>query len=251
MNVLDFLVLLDAEEVPFVVADSTIAFPPKDAKERMKVEGMEEDGVKGTPAAVARRQLVADLRDQAARVAIQATGSNATPKDLREAAKKYETPDDQAMAQAEILGPRLIHAPELVPIKSRWVAEFNRMAEANIDAATIEKLMQKTTAEHLDQYRVGDSTEMLLRDPTFDAARATMIMRTESAKAFMERRLAQMERGSRKRWIASPDACELCLKLHGVELKLQSGYDTGALFGIVLTPPAHPNCRCSIEEVKQ
>jgi hypothetical protein len=212
---------------------------------------MEEDGVKNSPAAVSRRQLVADFRTQAARTAIEATGSAATVAQLREVARTHETPVEQARAQAEILGPVLTRSPRLEPLRSAWVREFNRMAEANIDAATIETMMQKTTADHLAAYRAGDSTEQFLLDPAFDPARATMILRTESAKAFMERRLLEMDRSSRKRWIASPDACEKCLKLHGVELKLQSGYDTGAMFGIVLTPPAHPNCRCSIEEVKR
>ena len=44
----------------------------------------------------------------------------------------------------------------------------------------------------------------------------------------------------KKEWLAEPDACEICAALDGETAKLKES------FGEFDTPPAHPNCRCTI-----
>ena len=51
----------------------------------------------------------------------------------------------------------------------------------------------------------------------------------------------QSEVIEKKEWLAEPDACEVCLNLNGEVVELNKTFSEG-----FDTPPAHPNCRCTI-----
>jgi hypothetical protein len=80
--------------------------------------------------------------------------------------------------------------------------------------------------------------------------RALVIARTETAKASMEGALAGWRSGvetglidssSQKEWIAEADACDICGPMDGVLVPWDAPFGSG-----VMTPPQHPNCRCSM-----
>lgn len=86
-------------------------------------------------------------------------------------------------------------------------------------------------------------------------ARANTIARTEIMRASNEGKLAAyqqaVDRGlasakySKKVWTTSPfDVCHICAPLNGAQVGLQETFN-GGLF----VPPAHPNCRCTIQFV--
>lgn len=80
--------------------------------------------------------------------------------------------------------------------------------------------------------------------------RATTIARTETAKASMEGVFAGWRSGvetglidnsSQKEWIAEADACDICGPMDGKLVPWDSPFGSG-----VMSPPQHPNCRCSM-----
>ncbi len=82
-------------------------------------------------------------------------------------------------------------------------------------------------------------------------ARSKTIARTEILRANNEGRLASFQqaandglinkKNARKRWTVSPmDVCPVCTPLDGQMVPLDDKFSTGNM-----TPPAHPNCRCS------
>lgn len=87
-----------------------------------------------------------------------------------------------------------------------------------------------------------------------DPYRAPMIATTESSRAmhagqFMVAADSGIVRG--KRWLASSDACPLCLGLNGKEVGLHEVFAVvgSGPYSKVPYPPAHPHCMCTWEEV--
>jgi SPP1 gp7 family putative phage head morphogenesis protein len=82
--------------------------------------------------------------------------------------------------------------------------------------------------------------------------RAKMIARTESMRA---RNMGSLEGAKQSRlklvkeWDASNDPCPTCKALHGKRIALDAKFDyKGEQF---LSPPAHPNCRCSLRYIQR
>lgn len=83
--------------------------------------------------------------------------------------------------------------------------------------------------------------------------RAEMIARTESIRASaagqQELFYQAAENGflgadAQRAWVASPDACGVCLDLDGVEVGLDEPWESDG--EEVMLPPRHPMCRCTI-----
>ena len=123
-------------------------------------------------------------------------------------------------------------------------AVFNRSAQIATDLANrgitgtkaLEKL-QKDTQAYADRLR---------------KSRASTIARTELIRANNQGRLESMFQAerqglinsdtARKQWVTGRfDVCQICQTLNGETQKLRDDFSRG-----VMTPPAHPNCRCSI-----
>ncbi len=234
-----FLTLIDALGIVFIVADIAYHFPASDNAARMPVEGLEEDGEIGTPAGIARRALVADLRTQALRVSI--AGTRVTLGQAVEAMRS-----GGVAGVVRLTGDTLAPLPVAPPVGMNWADKFNEEAGAKIDIEPLRELIDKVSQQGVSSAK---TVTELLESPAFSASRATMIIRTETAKAMMELRLEGMK-DVKKRWVVSPGACQACMELDGEVLPLDVLFKTSAAFGNVLTPPAHPNCRCSIAEVK-
>lgn len=92
-----------------------------------------------------------------------------------------------------------------------------------------------------------------------DPYRAARIGQTEASRAVHGGQLllaqeAQEEHDLklRKRWLASSDACDACLKLDGKEVELEADFTVVSGAGPyrhVKHAPLHPHCMCSMTEV--
>jgi hypothetical protein len=88
-----------------------------------------------------------------------------------------------------------------------------------------------------------------------DPQRAATIAITESSRAmhggqFLAAKQSDIVTG--KRWLASSDACPLCLALNGKEVELDEDFAVdpgGGPYARIPYPPRHPNCFCTWVEV--
>ena len=123
-------------------------------------------------------------------------------------------------------------------VVNRATALANSLAKRGI---TGQKAVDKITA---DTQKYADKLRR---------TRAKTIARTEIIRANNEGRLstfnAAADQGllsrqhSRKIWSTAPtDVCDICVPLNGQTVALDAPFSTGTL-----TPPAHPNCRCSFD----
>ena len=245
-DILILLLLLDSHGEPYFVSSAGLAFAAIDGAARQTVEGLEEDyrNLKKTPAMAMRADLMAKLRDQARKTAIAASRSTATVAELREAsiraakaaiaAGKNAEEIQAAMREAEIsaIGGNLPVSP--VPLPPLGIAD-----------KTLADQLDITTTQRIDGAKTVSD---ILHNPAFGADRATTVVRTETAIAYNQAKLAEMDDDSMKRWHANPDACPVCINLSGRVIPKNAPFLTP--YGDIQHPPAHPNCRCSIEEIK-
>jgi hypothetical protein len=232
-----WLLLLDDNGQAFLVPDVAYAFALVDAAERLPIEGMEEEGYKDSPAAKMRRSLVAALRKQARQMAIFGNGVTlAQAENAALAASKAERDPLQKDAAANeaivALTGNELHSRKVPPL------------DMDFEAEGLQEMIDASTAEMVENIL---TVTQLLNSGAFSAGRASTIVRTETAQAYMADKLSKMT-GKKKVWRVSPGACPVCQALEGVTLPLGVKFQTKGYFGDVQHPPAHPNCRCSIEE---
>lgn len=90
-----------------------------------------------------------------------------------------------------------------------------------------------------------------IREVGFSPRRAATIAQTESSRAMHSGEgVAARELGvTRWTWLASSDACELCLSLDGTTVDIGANFYVhsggNAAYRDVKHPPAHPHCMCS------
>lgn len=246
----DFLILLlllDANGEPYFVSSAGLAFATIDQAERLAVEGLEEDasGLKKTPAMVMRADLMAKLRDQARKTAIAASRSTATVEQLREASIRAAKAAIAAGKNAEEIQAAMREA-EISAIGGNLPVSPVPLPAIELENENLGEQMDITTAQRIEGAKTVSD---ILDNPAFGADRATTIVRTETAILYNQAKLAGMDDDSLKRWHANPDACPVCINLSGTEIPKNAPFFTP--YGDIQHPPAHPNCRCSIEEIKQ
>ncbi len=85
----------------------------------------------------------------------------------------------------------------------------------------------------------------------FGRERAAVIGQTEASRATHEgQRIADKDSGviEKRAWLASADACPLCLDLDGKEVGMDEPFyvrPEGGPYAVILGPPAHPRCQCT------
>jgi len=115
---------------------------------------------------------------------------------------------------------------------------YDALMEQNLTTAQINKIVAQRARE-MHQYR------------------ARMIARTELSYAYNRGTLSEMQDISEefrfetyKIWITAPDelVCERCAPLNGTKIGISDEFPTASKKSseVLLTPPLHPNCRCSI-----
>lgn len=241
----EWILLLDAAMMAFLVHDSTFAFSPVDAHLRLPVEGLEEDGKQRTPATIARKWLVHALRAQAfAMVNAPREAITAAQKASANEPDEFKKWDAAVAAIVAVIGERLPSPMVMPPLNPSWIAEFNRLAVTNIPTTELVAMIDKST---IDAVSKAKTVTEFLNNGAFSPGRATTIIRTETAKATMAKKLDEMA-DKKKEWVTTPGACVFCRQLDGVVLPLGDDFQNKATFGPVKHPPAHPNCRCTIVE---
>ena len=86
--------------------------------------------------------------------------------------------------------------------------------------------------------------------------RAELISRNSVIKAYNEGTLEQYKQSGfidKKQWLAGRDerTCPICKKLNGTKVNLDKPFKvtSGGKVYEIMTPPAHPNCRCTLLSV--
>lgn len=87
-----------------------------------------------------------------------------------------------------------------------------------------------------------------------DPYRAFRIAATETSRAMHGGQLYSMKEDGvteKKQWLASSDACPLCLELDGQERDLDEPFviDGRGPYARIMTPPRHPHCFCDLTSV--
>ncbi|MDP3124598.1 MAG: phage minor head protein [Thiobacillus sp.] len=135
-------------------------------------------------------------------------------------------------------------AAEMVGMK--WVDDElvpNPNAQWRIDEGTREMLrgdVRRALQEGLSNDQLADA---LADSYAFSEKRATVIARTETARADIEGNLTgYRELGvAKKQWLTAPDCCDECHEIDGMTVGIDEEFPGG-----VQGAPLHPNCRCDV-----
>ena len=127
------------------------------------------------------------------------------------------------------------------------------MDTATTDVRTALEELRQLMREGLPQ---GDAVALLavkVREIFADPYRAFRIATTEGSRAIHGgQAMAALEAGvTRHTWLASSDACELCLALDGKTVNIGEPFwvnPRGGPYARVLYPPLHPHCFCTTTE---
>ena len=89
-----------------------------------------------------------------------------------------------------------------------------------------------------------------------DPVRAETIARTEAQRAVYGGEVAAAQRSGvvkALRWLAAPACCDVCQAIDGKEVPMGTPFATGVgknpAYSVIMHPPYHPRCRCSIQHV--
>lgn len=135
-------------------------------------------------------------------------------------------------------------AAEMVGMK--WVDDeliANPAAQWRIDDGTREMLRGDVRLAMQEGWSNDQLADALADNYAFSDKRATLIARTETARADVEGNLAgYRELGvTRKQWLTAPECCDECHEIDGMTVGIDEGFPSG-----VNGPPLHPNCRCDV-----
>lgn len=150
-----------------------------------------------------------------------------------------------------------VFLPQVEMMIQQMTMQFVRstLATAQNDVATAYQLVRMELAEGLSEGETLRELNERIGRIFDDPVRAHRIAMTEASRAM---HAGQMESAKESgiveglRWLASSDACPLCLKLDGKEVPLGTPFyvdPRGGPYATVYHPPAHPHCMCSTEEV--
>lgn len=137
------------------------------------------------------------------------------------------------------------------PRTTEWITDHTGELIEGISSATrdsIRGLVESAFEEQFDVDELADHIGELLGDDD----RAERIARTETMRASNEGLLESwrqaldeelIEGDLKKEWITTPDdrLCPVCEPLDGEQVGVDETFSVG-----VVTPPAHPNCRCTM-----
>lgn len=135
-------------------------------------------------------------------------------------------------------------AAEMVGMK--WVDGKmvpNPDAQWRIDDGTREMLRGDVRRALQEGWSNDQLSDALVDSYAFSEKRATVIARTETARADVEGNLTgYRELGvTKKQWLTAPDCCDECHEIDGMIVGIDEEFPGG-----VGGPPLHPNCRCDV-----
>lgn len=161
--------------------------------------------------------------------------------------------EDQKIALRTILHKFVVEEPKSPEELSYYIRSVVGLTKPQTEALT---KMYDALVEQ------GMPNNVIIRTVTRSAKemhmyRARMIARTELSYAYNRGTLAEMtdigneyQLEIRKIWLTAPDefVCERCAALNGKEIGLYDEFPSGDIKKTepAITPPLHPNCRCSL-----
>ena len=171
---------------------------------------------------------------------------------ISEYAKKTDKFYKEMLKAGELSGLSDLGIDLTIPpnIETAYLGEKIKVAGTEINKTT-RKMLEKQFIEGIEN---GESvTELANRVKGVYELRnnnALRIARTESCDVVNEGRLLGWEESGvvdKKEWLAAGDCCDDCAVIDGQAVGLRDYFDTP--FGALNAPSAHPNCRCTIEEI--
>lgn len=152
----------------------------------------------------------------------------------------------------DLFSPRVLDAVDL----TTYAFCKETMDTAVADLTTTLEALRQAMREGLSR---GDAVQMLakrVRELFADPARAFRIATTESSRAMNEGQLMSARDSGlelKKEWLCSSDACVFCQELGELPPRwlTEPFYvdPKGGPYSVIMTPPAHPHCFCSMTEV--
>ncbi len=128
-------------------------------------------------------------------------------------------------------------------------------ATSESDVATSVAKLRQELSEGLSRGETAQRLTRRIQNIFNNPERAQMIAATETSRAVHGGALvAAKESGvvTAKKWLASSDACRICLELDGKEVPLDAPFAVepgGGHYAIIMTPPRHPRCMCDMTQV--
>lgn len=191
------------------------------------------------------RPLIADIYLRAGRQTMRGIAQQFGEKSARWRVKRIPTPAlDFAF---DLFNPRILQAIDEAALA---------FAQSTLDTLTVDvrKWEDKFRQELREGLESGEGVRdlgirigRLIADPN----RAFRAGVTEASRAVHAGEiLAAKQSGvaDKKQWLASSDACDLCLELHGKIVGLDEAFHVdakGEAYAAVYHPPRHPFCMCS------
>lgn len=140
------------------------------------------------------------------------------------------------------------------PASVAWVKAHAADTIKGINDATREAIKDLIEEAFTEQFDVDDLTKEI-SSLLGDKGRAEVIARTETMRASNEGQTQAWDQAldeglltgtEQKEWITTPDdrLCPVCEPLDGVTVALDDRFDVDG--DEIDSPPAHPNCRCTI-----
>jgi HK97 family phage portal protein len=162
------------------------------------------------------------------------------------------------------LGAFAVENPDAVQFMQ---GEANRLASSvtRTYSQAVADTVAKGIADGLSIPQIADDLQATM--PGLNDYRATMIARTETARAYSNGNVSAWEKSgdvAGKEWLLAVDACEFCkaiaAKFNNVGLAdnflpkgvLLQGVDGGLMsidYTEIFAPPLHPNCRCDVAPI--
>jgi SPP1 gp7 family putative phage head morphogenesis protein len=131
------------------------------------------------------------------------------------------------------------------------------LATAQVNATQAYALTRAQLAEGVEHGEGMRQLRNRIQEIFEDRMRALRIAQTEVTRAMHSGQVeAARQSGivAEMEWLASADSCELCEQLDGERRKIGQAFyidPRGGPYARVEHPPAHPNCRCVLQEILQ
>jgi SPP1 gp7 family putative phage head morphogenesis protein len=135
------------------------------------------------------------------------------------------------------------------PQLKKWLATYVFKFSEELETVNSEKLRRILDAG----FEQGKTIPEMMLDvkecfDSWDTYRAEIITRTEVSRASNEAAVEAYRQSGvvqEKQWLTAPGCCDICAEMDGEVVALGDAFfDDG--YGDGMSPPKHPNCRCSV-----
>ena len=151
----------------------------------------------------------------------------------------------------DVLHPQVIEAVRRLALD----LAFSTLATLRDDVDVALNAVRSLLGEGLARGEAVTALSRRLTKVFDDPVKAAAVAQTETSRAVHTGQLLAAKQSgvvTGKRWLASSDACAICLALNGKEVGLDEVFAVdagGGPYARVDHPPRHPGCQCALTEV--